>query len=266
MDFRLRISEAAETLMPMALANAVGPLNSSNTSSTVSMTRLYTHHVHGVNMINVYTFCDYPCMASMGDRLKEARQRKFPADSARAVAKKFGWPYSTYAAHENGQNEFDPEDAAKYGKRFGVAPGWLLTGDGPREPVKDITRPQPSVARLVGYVGAGAQAQYLPAGDLGEVPAPAGATDKTVAVEIRGDSLGPLFDHWLVFYDDVRNPVTADLHGQLCVVGLEDGRILIKKVRPSRTKGHFHLISQTEDPILDARVEWAAKVKHMVPR
>lgn len=135
--------------------------------------------------------------------------------------------------------------------------------------ITDSPIPQKPIERLVplvGYVSAGAAANYTAAGELGEVEAPADVTDSTVAVEIRGDSLGSFFDRWLVFYDDVRRPLTTDLIGRLCVVGLEDGRVLVKKPQRSRTKGLFHLFSQTEDPILDASIEWAAKVKSMVPR
>lgn len=120
---------------------------------------------------------------------------------------------------------------------------------------------------LVGYVGAGAELHFLPAGDLGEVEAPEGATDKTVAVEFRGGSLGPFFDGAHGFYDDVRRPVTPDLVGRACIVGLEDGRILVKRIRRSKAKGLFHLISNQDDaPILDVRIEWAARLKDVVPR
>jgi hypothetical protein len=127
--------------------------------------------------------------------------------------------------------------------------------------------PQPLV-RVVGYVGAGSEAHYYAdgQGSTDFIAAPEGFGEHTAAVEIRGDSLGPLFDRWLVFYDDVRSPVTPDLIGELCVVGLPDGRILIKKLKKSRARGLYHLLSQTEDPILDVTVEWAAKVKHLVPR
>ena len=80
------------------------------------------------------------------------------------------------------------------------------------------------------------------------------------------ESLGALFDRWLVFYDDRREPVTQDLIGRLCIIGLADDRVLVKKLRPSRTNGLYHLLSNTEEPILDAAVEWAARVKIMVPR
>ena len=126
--------------------------------------------------------------------------------------------------------------------------------------VKDII-----AVPLVGYVGAGATAHFVPSGQLGEVDRPDWANDTTVAVEIRGESLGPLFDQWIVFYDDVRRPVTADLIGRLCVVGLADGRVLIKKLKRGKGKT-FDLLSQTEDPIRNVVIEWAGRVKQMVPR
>lgn len=123
---------------------------------------------------------------------------------------------------------------------------------------------------LIGYVGAGAEAHFAESqGPFDPVPAPAPefATERTVAVEVRGTSLGPAFDRWLVYYDDVRSPVTDDLIGQLCVVGLTDGRVLVKILQRSRTPGLFHLVSNASDaPILDADVEWAAKVTSMAPR
>jgi transcriptional regulator with XRE-family HTH domain len=121
---------------------------------------------------------------------------------------------------------------------------------------------------VVGYVGAGAKTHFyaVAQGDLDEVPAPDGTTQKTVAVEIRGDSLGALFDRWLVLYDDVRSPVTPDLIGRLCVVGLKDERILIKKLHRGKAPGTFDLISEREEPVRGVEVEWAAKVKTMVPR
>ncbi|PZO07654.1 MAG: phage repressor protein [Alphaproteobacteria bacterium] len=70
----------------------------------------------------------------------------------------------------------------------------------------------------------------------------------------------------MVFYDDVRTPVTPDLIGHLCVVGLPDGRVLVKRLQKAAGTGFFHLISNTEGPILDQPVDWAAKVKTMTPR
>ena len=130
--------------------------------------------------------------------------------------------------------------------------------------VSDILEGEERTVPVVGYVRAGAELFYYEtADDPGErVPAPDDATNSTVAVELRGQSMGPLLDGWLVFYDQRHSPVTPDLIGELCVVGLPDDRVLIKQIKASRTPGHYHLLSNTgEPPMLDMQVTWAAKVK-----
>lgn len=198
------------------------------------------------------------------ERLQEARAKagfQNPTDAAKA----YGWGQSTYISHENGTRGLKPEVAERYAKAFRVPAEWILYGKGKKGPPE--SRPIRTVP-VVGYVGAGAQTYFFDdQGDLDEVAAPDSASDRTVAVEVRGESLGALFDRWLVFYDDVHRPVTTDQIGRLCVVGLRDGRIMVKKVQKSRGRnGLFHLLSNTEGPILDVEIEWAARVINMVPR
>jgi hypothetical protein len=121
---------------------------------------------------------------------------------------------------------------------------------------------------VIGYVGAGSAAHFydVPPSHLDEINGPPDATESTAAVEIRGDSLGPFFNRWYVFYDDVRRPMTPDLIGQLCVVGLADGRVLIKQVQRGRDLGLYTLHSATEKPILDVTIEWAARVNSISRR
>ena len=159
-----------------------------------------------------------------------------------------------YIKIERGENQLTTETIARAAKVFNVDPGHILSAS--------------RLAPLVGYVGAGAEAHLFSEGQgpFDMVDAPDGSTENTVAVEIRGESLGSFFDSWLVFYDDVRDPVTSDLLGKLCVCGLPDGRVVIKKLAKSREKGLFILHSQFEPPIYDVAVIWAAKVKNMVPR
>lgn len=196
------------------------------------------------------------------ERLQEAR-RKAGFDTPTDAARAFGWSEITYRAHENGLRGIRNDVALRYAKAFKVPAEWLLYGIKPGQQAKSA---ELAYVPLIGYVGAGAQAYFTEAGVLGEVEAPPGSTESTVAVEIRGDSLGAFFDRWLVFYDDVRRPITPDLIGRLCVVGLADERVLIKKPVRSKARGLFHLLSQAEDPIMDVQIDWAAKVKSMVPR
>jgi transcriptional regulator with XRE-family HTH domain len=125
----------------------------------------------------------------------------------------------------------------------------------------------PTLVKLVGYVGAGGEAEFgYGQGPFDEVHAPPEPTGRTVAVGIRGQSLGPFFDEWLVYYDDVRHPPTEDLIGKLCVIGLHGGRVLIKKLARSDKRGRWDLLSQFEPPLYGERVEWAAPVKLMQPK
>jgi len=186
------------------------------------------------------------------ERLKGARTAS--GLTQEQAAERMGLSLGGYRKLESGEREFDLEYIGRAARAFGVSRRVFLADE--------------TEVPLVGYVGAGAEAHfYSTADDPSEtVPAPDGANERTVAVEIRGESLGDLFDRWLIFYDDVKEPVTTDLIGQLCVVALPDGRVLVKKIRASRTRGLYHLLSNTEAPILDVEILWAAKVTNMAPR
>lgn len=189
----------------------------------------------------------------MGNRLKELRKsRGWTLDEAAA---EMAVSKSQYVKLERGERRLTADYITRAAHAFDVAAGDVIE--------------EPSTVPLVGYVGAGAAAHYYGhsnGDELDQVPAPSDASKDTVAVEVRGDSLGPLFDRWLVYYDDVRSPVTPDMYGRLCVVGLPDDRILVKRIRQSRTPGFFHLESNAEPTILDVQILWAARVKAMEPR
>lgn len=173
------------------------------------------------------------------------------------VAEAMNLSLGGYRKYEYGERQLKGPIIRRFSELYGASDGEVL-GSIERKGVP-----------LVGYVGAGAETHYYSSADdpAEMVDPPDGATDETVAVEVRGESLGALFDRWLVFYDDVRSPITPDLIGRLCVVGLPDGRVLVKQIQRSKTSRHlFHLISNTESPILDATVAWGARVKTMVPR
>ena len=171
------------------------------------------------------------------------------------------------------QRGISTETLAKFAPELKTTIEWLLNESGP-ETLDDhidsaaILRDPPPASRqirIVGYVGAGSVAHYyaLSDEDFEEVPPPSGATEQTVAVEIKGKSFGPLMDGWLVFYNDVRSPITEDMLGEICVVGLSDDRILIKQITRERDGSITLLSNSNEKPIPNAQIEWAAKVTDM---
>ena len=176
------------------------------------------------------------------------------------LAKALGRSPSAVTDLLNGSRRLRADEIAIAAAYLGVEPPRLVGGGrAPAERAK---------VALVGHVGAGAIAHFYADGQgpFDEVSAPDAASANTVAVQIRGHSLGALFDNWLVFYDDVRDPPGDELVGRMCVCGLADGRVLVKALKRSQIPGHWILLSNTEPPIYDVVLEWAALVREMRPR
>ena len=198
-------------------------------------------------------------MSSPGARLRSSRIAA-GYRTATEAATALGMSRDTYLQHENGLRDYDDARATAYARLFAVTPQFLRFADATESVGQQV--------QVVGWVGAGDAAHYFDSaqGPFDAVPAPAYATPQTVAAEVRGESLGRLFDGWLVFYDEVHAPVTADQLGKLCVVGLPDGRTLVKVLKLSRAEGLFDLLSETEAAMKDQEILWAAKVTGMQPR
>lgn len=199
----------------------------------------------------------------LAERIKQAR---LAAGLSQAkLGELVGQAQTTISSWERGRTEPTRDDVARIAIACDLEPRNLEVEE---EFVNDESRlPRRSVP-VVGYVGAGAAAHYYDSaqGPLDQVLAPKDATDSTVGAEVRGPSIGDFFDGWYIFYNDDRLPPTPDLIGELCVVGLPDGRILVKKLQASKAPGLYHLLSMTEPPILDQEVVWAAMVTEMRPR
>ena len=84
----------------------------------------------------------------MNDRLRNARMAAGFASATDAI-EYCKWKGSTYRAHENGQNNFNVEYAARYGKAYGVSASWLLLGEGSEGDV--ISKRQQSKSSMKGY-------------------------------------------------------------------------------------------------------------------
>ncbi len=176
------------------------------------------------------------------------------------LAKALGRSPSAVTDLLNGSRRLRADEIALAADYLGVEPPRLVGGG--RLPLKGSKVP------LVGHVGAGATAHFYADGQgpFDEVAAPDAASVNTVAVQIRGHSLGALFDNWIVFYDNVHNPPGDEMAGRMCVCGLADGRVLIKALKRSPNTGLWNLLSNVEAPIYDVALDWAAVVREMRPR
>ena len=188
----------------------------------------------------------------MANNLRALRDaRGWTQDEA---ASALGTTRNQYAKLEGGTRRLSDKWIRAASDAYGLDPGEIVT-----ERIATVP--------VAGFVGAGTEMHFYAEGQgsLGEAPAPEGATADTVAAEVRGNSLGSVFDGWRVYFDDRRAPVTDDLIGRLCIVGLSDGSILVKVVSRGREPGRFDLHGQFGEPILDADVAWAARVTAVMP-
>jgi transcriptional regulator with XRE-family HTH domain len=176
------------------------------------------------------------------------------------LAKALGRSPSAVTDLLNGTRRLRAEEIAVIADYLGVEPPRLVGGGRPAHPMGRVP--------LVGFVGAGAIAHFYADGQgpFDDVEAPDTASPTTVAVQVRGHSLGALFDNWLVFFDDVHELPTESMIGRMCVCGLSDGRVLVKALKRSQIPGMWTLLSNTEPPLYDVALDWAAQVREMRPR
>lgn len=136
--------------------------------------------------------------------------------------------------------------------------------------ISELTLPDDHIP-VVGYVGAGAA--IMPYDDhshgdgLDFVERPPFVQGRAVAVEVRGDSLYPVAeDGWRLVYTGEQTILEDEVLNKLCVVQLEDGRMLVKRLMRGTKPLHYHLVSSNAPVIEDVRIQWAARVKAIIPR
>lgn len=193
-------------------------------------------------------------------RLVIARERarySGPGDASAAM----GINKFTYTQHENGTRGFT-RSAKRYAKFFRVNLEWLMSGTGPM--TNSIRIP------LVGHVGAGAEVYPDDAYPLGHaadmIDAMPDGLDECVAVTIRGTSMHPLGDGWVVIYSRFQEGVPDDCINKLCVVKIHDGPTLLKTVQRGRLAKHWNLESWNAPIRENVRLDWAARVIEIRPR
>lgn len=191
----------------------------------------------------------------------------------------------TRSAWIRGLRDHLGDTQGEFGKRFNVSQAAASRWESGAKPEIENWEALLSVARenayplpeflplskvpLIGFVGAATEINLFGNGQgpFDEVDMPLNATENTVAVEVRGDSMGgSADDRWLLYYNNVESPPSESLYGQLCVVSLADDRMLVKRLQPGRRPKHYDLYSSNGAPMLDQEVIWAAKIEWIKPR
>lgn len=124
---------------------------------------------------------------------------------------------------------------------------------------------------VVGFVGAGAAVfpydDHAHGNGLDYITRPPFIEGRAVAVEVRGDSLLPIAENgWRLIYTGEQTVIEDEVLNRICVVQLEDGRILVKRLVRGSMPQRYHLVSTNAPMIEDAKIVWAARVKAIIPR
>jgi phage repressor protein C with HTH and peptisase S24 domain len=204
-------------------------------------------------------------METIAQRLRAERERRGLSQVQLAAKAGHGIKQQTLAQIENGDIQ-KPRSLIYIADALEVSARWLLEGGPRRESEGKPPPPNP----VVGYVGAGAEIHpiddHVKGQGIDEAPPFPGQDGPAVAVRVRGDSMLPqLEDGWLLYYSRDRDGVPPACLGQLCVVQIHDGPLLVKKIEAGRKKGLYRLVSHNASPREDERLDWAARVRAILP-
>ena len=160
---------------------------------------------------------------------------------------------------ENGLRKMTKEWAERLAPHLGVSALDLLFGD---DDILAGTLP------IVGRVGAstdGSISQETNDGPFGHIEAPMGASGSENAVEVSGHSMGMYApDGSLILYHPNDTYPPEVLFGEICIIGLQDGRRLVKRLLRGSKRNHFDLESASGDIMRDEAVSWATPVAMVI--
>lgn len=167
-----------------------------------------------------------------------------------ALAKRMGTTRSQFVKLERGERRLTDQWITRAAQALGVQPSALI---------------ERATVPLLGRLGGRGVLELFASSSVGEVEAPPESSPQMAAIEVGAGVTG-LDEGWLIYYDDRKRPATDDLLGALCVIGLPDGQIVVRKIMQGRTPGLFHLHAPGLDPIFDQAVQWAARVAWIRPQ
>lgn len=137
-----------------------------------------------------------------------------------------------------------------------------LTHEGPSS--AEMWHPIP----IVGFIGAGAEImpefEQVPPEGLDQVHVPFALPEEMIALEVRGDSMLPVYKdgHVVIVYKEQKKPVQA-FYGEDAAVRTADGRRYLKTIMKGSP---VTLMSFNAAPIENVGLEWVGEIFAVLPR
>lgn len=162
----------------------------------------------------------------------------------------------------------DPDRGVSTNTIMALAPvlqttaGWLMDGVGEESSAGDL-------CPILGKVDANANGRVIrsegqPGRDL--APRPPGGTSKAVALEVEGHSMRGWADHGsLIYFEDQRTTPSRDMLGEIVIVELPSGEILVKRLLRGSEPGLYDLESINGPTLTDQKILWVAHITAIVP-
>lgn len=186
-------------------------------------------------------------------RLVKAREAK-GFRFARDATNYFGWPYATYAQHEQGARGIT-RAADKYAKAFGVSEAWLLTGHG-QGPGQKLGYVETRPVEVIGVVQAGEWTEAFEWDDEDRYVVPIPADPEYAAYTLKGAEMrGPSMNRWrpegtvIIFTDQIETQEELRL-GKRYFVQRSNGHeyeCTVKKLWQD-DGGKLWLLPESDDP------------------
>ncbi|MDP9809393.1 repressor LexA [Rhizobium tibeticum] len=163
---------------------------------------------------------------------------------------------SQFIKLERGERRLTVDYINQAAKAFGVRPADVI------EDMDD------NVVPLMGYIGAGSEImpefEQVPPEGLDQIHVPFPLPDEMIALEVRGDSMLPVYKdgHVLIVYAEQKRPLHA-FFGEEAAVRTSDGRRYLKTIMKGSP---ITLMSFNAAPIEGVSLEWIGEIFAAIPR
>jgi phage repressor protein C with HTH and peptisase S24 domain len=198
---------------------------------------------------------------SFGERLKQARLRKYPQQKQAAEA--LGVPIGTYANHELSGRTPRNDTVEKYARAFGVSASWLSYGDAPQA--------EHTVVPLAGFISAGGSidtsTEQVDPGVEYEAELYVNVPDAVQAYQVIGESMLPVFEPDTVIVCRAYSKDFDNHLGRRVAIGTEGGERFIKVLHEGTQPNRYNLESLNAgfSVIRNVELAWVARIAAIIP-